>query len=64
MEVVRKELQRHVNAEAEMLHDVENVMKATKDEALKILLSHIADDEKKHHKNVELIIHESYSFVP
>jgi rubrerythrin len=64
MEVVRKELQRHVNAEADMLHDVENVMKATKDEALKVLLSHIADDEKKHHKNIELIIHESYAFVP
>ena len=63
MEVARKELQRHVNVEAGMLHDVENVMKATPDEALKLLLSHIAEDERKHHKNIELIIKESYAFV-
>jgi len=64
MEVVRKKLQKHVSAEADMLQSVEKVIKATPDEALKVLLSHIADDEKKHHKNIELIIHESYSFVP
>ena len=64
MEVVRKELHEHVSSEVDMLHGIEAVIKATSDEALKVLLGHIADDEKKHHKNVELIIHESYSFVP
>jgi rubrerythrin len=64
MEVVRKELHEHVSSEVDMLHGIEAVIKATSDEALKVLLSHIAEDEKKHHKNVELIIHESYSFVP
>lgn len=63
MEVVRKELQRHVNVEADMLHDIEKVIKATPDEAVRVLLSHIAEDEKKHHKNMELIIKESYAFV-
>ena len=62
MEVARKELQRHVNVEADMLHDIENVIKATPDEALKVLLSHIAEDEKKHNKNIELIIKKSYAY--
>src|SRR4030067_966546 len=60
MEVVRKELQKHVNAEADMLLSVEKVIKTTPDEALKGLLGHIADDERKHHKTIELIMHESY----
>ena len=63
MEVVRKELQRHVNVEVDMLHYIEKVIKATPDEAVKVLLSHIAEDEEKHHKNMELIIKESYAFV-
>ena len=62
MEVARKELQRHVNVEADMLQSVENVIKATPDEALKVLLSHIAEDERKHHKNIELIIKKSYAY--
>jgi rubrerythrin len=63
MEVVRKELQRHVNVEADMLDNIEKVIRATPDEAVKVLLSHIAEDERKHHKNMELIIKESYAFV-
>jgi rubrerythrin len=62
MEVARKELQRHVNVEADMLQSVEKVIKATPDEALKVLLSHIAEDERKHHKNIELIIKKSYAY--
>ena len=64
MEVVKKELERHVRLEEAMLKDVEKIIATTKDEAIKLLFSHIAEDEKKHHKNVELIIHKSYSFVP
>lgn len=63
MKVVRKELQEHANAEVNMLQSVEKVIKATRDEVLKVLLGHIADDEKKHHKNIELIIRESYSLT-
>jgi rubrerythrin len=64
MEVIRKELKNHINSEVTMLRDVEAEMRATKDKALKVLLSHMAEDEKRHHKNIELIIHESYSFAP
>lgn len=64
MLVVKKELERHVNLEKAMLKDVENVVAKTKDEAIKLLFSHIAEDEKKHHKNIELIIRRSYALAP
>ncbi len=64
METIRKELKNHIKSEADMLQDVEAEIKATKDKALKVLLSHIAEDEVRHYKNIELIIHESYSFAP
>jgi len=64
MQVVGKELQRHVKIEDDMLRDVEAEIKATKDEALKVLLTHIAEDEKKHHRNIELIVDRSYAFTP
>ena len=64
MEVMKRELQKHVKAEDDMLKDVENVIASTKDEALKLLFTHIAEDEKKHHKNVELVIRKSYMLSP
>ena len=64
MQVLKKELERHVKLETDMLHDVEKEIKETDDEALKTLLTHIAEDEKKHHKNMELIIKKSYAFTP
>jgi rubrerythrin len=35
-------------------------MKKTKDEALKLLLTHFMEDEKKHHRNLEIIINKAY----
>jgi len=64
MQVVKKELERHVKIETDMLRDVEKEISETKDEALKTLLIHIAEDEKKHHKNIDLIIKKSYAFTP
>ena len=64
MQVLKKELERHVKLESDMLNDVEKEIKETDDEALKTLLTHIAEDEKKHHKNMELIIKKSYAFTP
>jgi len=64
MLVVKKELERHVGLEKAMLKDVEHVMAETKDEAIKLLFAHIAEDEKKHHKNIELIIRRSYALAP
>ena len=64
MQVMKKELERHVKLEDSMLKDVEKVIATTKDEALKLMFTHIAEDEKKHHKNVELVIKKSYLLSP
>ncbi len=64
MQVMKKELERHVKLEDSMLKDVEKVIATTKDEALKLMFTHIAEDEKKHHKNVELVIKKAYMLSP
>jgi len=64
MLVTKKELEKHVKLEDDMLKDVEKVIASTNDEALKLLFTHIAEDEKKHHKNVELMIKKSYALGP
>ena len=64
MQVMKQELEKHMQLEADMLRDAEKEIRETQDEALKTLLTHIAEDEKKHHKNIELIIRKSYSFAP
>jgi rubrerythrin len=58
--VVKKELERHLKLEQKMLEDLEAIIKDTKDEALKLLLEHIAADERKHHEIVETILRKSY----
>jgi len=57
---VKKELENHVKMETEVLAHVEEEMKHTKDEGLKLLLEHIAADEKKHHAILETIVKNSY----
>jgi hypothetical protein len=64
MQAMKKELERHIKLEDSMLKDVEKVIATTKDEALKLMFTHIAEDEKKHHKNVELVIKNSYKLSP
>ena len=64
MQVVRKELERHILLEEAMLRDIEQIVRESKDEAIKLLFTHIAEDEKKHHKNVRLVIQRSYALVP
>lgn len=54
--VVKRELESHIKREDEMLDHVEEEIKQTKDEALKLLLQHIVDDERKHHKILETIV--------
>lgn len=54
--VVERELESHIKREDEMLDHVEEEIKQTKDEALKLLLQHIVDDEIKHHKILETIV--------
>ena len=57
---VKKELEEHIKAEGTMMRQIEGEMKKTNDEALKLLLQHFAEDEKRHHKVLETIINKSY----
>jgi rubrerythrin len=57
---VRKELEEHVKAEEKMMEQIEEEAKKTDDEALKLLLNHFADDERKHHKYLKTILNKAY----
>ena len=61
---VKRELEKHMEREKYTLEQVEEEMKETKDEAVKLLLQHILDDENKHHKIIETIIKKSYVLTP
>jgi len=62
--VVKRELESHVKRETKMLEHVEEEIKQTEDEGLKLLLQHIADDERKHHKILETIVKHLYKISP
>ena len=62
--VAKKMLEDHVMVETNMLKQVEEEMKKTEDDALKLLFQHIADDEKKHHKIMETILKKAYEMGP
>lgn len=57
---VKKELDEHIKAEETMMRQIESEAKKTNDAALKLLLQHFAEDEKRHHKVLETIINKSY----
>jgi len=58
--VVKKELEDHIKAEKRMMQQIEEELKKTDDEALKLLLKHFAEDEKKHHGNLKTILDKAY----
>jgi len=57
---VRKELEGHIKAEEAMMRQIEEEGKKTQDEALKLLLKHFEEDEKRHHKNLEIILSKAF----
>lgn len=57
---VKKELEEHIKAEEKMMRQIEEELKKTDDEALKLLLEHFAEDEKKHHANLKTILNKTY----
>ncbi len=62
--VAKKMLEDHAKVEMNMLKHVEEEMKTTDDDALTLLFKHIADDEKKHHKIMEMILNKAYEMGP
>lgn len=59
-QAVKKELEEHIKAEEKMMRQIESEAKKTDDEALKLLLQHFAEDEKKHHRILGTIINKAY----
>jgi len=59
-QTVKRELEEHIKAEGTMIRQIDEEMRKTKDEALKLLLGHFMEDEKKHHKSLEIIINKAY----
>jgi len=43
-----------------MMRQIESETKKTSDEALKLLLKHFAEDEKRHHTVLKTIINKAY----
>jgi rubrerythrin len=57
---MKRELEDHMKIEDEMMSHLKEESGQTKDEGIKLLLQHIADDEKKHHEILQMILHHSY----
>lgn len=62
--VVKRNLENHLKTETAMLEQIEKEMKETDDEGIRLLLAHIAEDEKKHHKILQTVIKEAYKIKP
>ncbi len=62
--VVKRSLEDHIRTEKTMLEHIEKTMKETKDEGIKLLLEHIANDERKHHEILQTVIREAYKIKP
>ena len=62
--VVKRNLENHMNVERDMLKHVENEIRETRDEGIKLLLEHIASDEKKHHEILQTVIRQAYKIKP
>jgi rubrerythrin len=62
--VVKRELQNHEQREAKMIKHVEEEIKQTKDEGLKLLFQHVLDDERKHHEILKTIVKHLHKVNP
>lgn len=50
----------HMKVETKMLQHMKEGIKQTDDEALKMLFEHMSDDERKHHRILQLILDKAF----
>ncbi len=62
--IVKRSLENHILTERKMLEHIKKEMNETKDEGIKLLLEHIASDEKKHHEILQTVIKQAYKIKP
>ena len=61
---MKTNLEKHIKTEDAMIDLVEKEIKGTEDEGIKLLLQHIASDEKKHHEILQTVIKQAYKIKP
>lgn len=59
-----RELQKHVEIEKEMIQHHEAIIKKTDDRGIQMILQHIVDDEKRHHKMLTEVIKQLHKLGP
>ena len=59
-----RELQKHVELEQEMIQRHETAIKRTDDPGIKLILQHIVEDEKRHHKMLLEVIKRLHQLGP
>jgi len=57
-------LQKHVEIEKEMIQRHEAIIKKTDDRGIQMILQHIVDDEKRHHKMLMEVIKQLHKLGP
>ncbi|MFQ6125817.1 MAG: ferritin family protein [Candidatus Heimdallarchaeota archaeon] len=57
-------LQKHVEIEKEMIQRHEAMIKKTDNQGVKLILQHIVDDEKRHHKMLKEVIKQLHKLGP
>ncbi len=57
-------LQKHVEIEKEMIQHHEAIIKKTDDRGIQMILQHIVDDEKRHHKMLMEVIKQLHKLGP
>lgn len=63
-QVLKRELQKHIEIEKHTLDLAKEEITKTDDEGIKLLLTHIAEDEDRHHKLLKTVVTNSYKLTP
>ena len=63
-QVLKEELQKHIEIEQDTLNLAKEEITKTDDEGIKLLLSHIVEDEDRHHKLLKTVVENSYKLTP
>lgn len=63
-EAAKKAIEDHMLQEETRLKHIQEIIAKSRDEAIKLLFTHMVEDERKHSKNMELVIRRSYLLEP
>jgi rubrerythrin len=60
---IKEVLEAHMKVETKMLEHMKEGIKQTNDEALKMLFDHITQDERRHHKTLQVILEKAFKIT-